>query len=450
MLLVRPILRGQLVTGCILRKGYMPGQLVSVTSTDRRQRFRTFMRRFNPTASARLAITEGIIYESPARSLFKKLSTTADLALGSQQLVVGGIGSGKTTELLLAEQVLARNEQMLPVYIDVSAETDLSDMSSGTLLASLGLHVWRSIKSKFEIPDSLSKVHEELRNIAYGYEKHVWIPYEEPDEDPDYEPHEPDQEPGYFDIVAIKGKLKPPFPALKRDVVNLAKLVEQLTAFLKQQGIEIVVIFDGLDRLVKADQFWTVAEQDLRAMKRLEISVLAAGPLSIMYGEGRQIKDYFDDVHYLPPVVADPKLSTFLFEVLRLRRADELMQPDQMQRLCLASGGVLRDLISLGRNAAENAYLDDSDSITASNMDRAIEQLGNSYLLGVGTRQNSILQKMMQGEGFSPSGSDSMELLITRRVLEQPGSRYEVHPALASVLSKTSKDSNGLQIDSDI
>jgi hypothetical protein len=158
-----------------------------------------------------------------------------------------------------------------------------------------------------------------------------------------------------------------------------------------------------------------------------------------MYGQGRQVKDYFDEVHYLPPAVADPKVSPFLLEVLRLRGADDLMSPDQKQKLCLASGGVLRDLISLARNAGENAYLDDADSIESQHVDRSIEQLGNSYLLGLGTRQKAILQKLSSGGGFTPSDAENMELLITRRVLEQSESRYEVHPALAAILQPTAK-----------
>jgi hypothetical protein len=48
---------------------------------------------------------------------------------------------------------------------------------------------------------------------------------------------------------------------------------------------------------------------------------------------------------------------------------------------------------------------------------------------------------VMQGKGFTTADSENMELLITRRVLEQAESRYEVHPALALVLSRTSNDS---------
>jgi hypothetical protein len=239
----------------------------------------------------------------------------------------------------------------------------------------------------------------------------------------------------------VSGKLKPPFPAFRRDVEELASLVLKLTAFLRDQGTELVAVFDGLDRLTKADQFWSVAEQDLRAIRPLEVSVLATGPLSIMYGQGRQIKDYFDEVHYLPPAVADPRVSPFPLEILRVRGAGELMQPDEMQKLCLASGGVLRDLISLARSAGENAYLEDGDDIEPPHVDRAIEQLGNSYLLGLGTRQKAILENVLQGKGFTPSDAQSMELLITRRVLEQSESGYEVHPALVTVLSQAANGS---------
>lgn len=420
-------------------EGLMPKSPSTAAPLDRRQRFRAFMKRFNPTASAKAAIGEGLICQHAGRSVFKKLAAGADLTVGSQQLLVGGIGSGKTTELMLAERALAGNDNMLPLYIDVSAETDLSTVNSGALLASLGMHIWRSGVSKLNPPEGLAEVYTAVKNAAYGHQTREWVDgYQEPDFD-DYDPS--DEEPGYWRIIKVPGKLKPPFPAFRRDVKDLAELVSKLIAFLKGQGTELVAVFDGLDRLIKADQFWSVAEQDLRAIRPLDVSVLAAGPLSIMYGQGRQIKDYFDEVHYLPPAIADPTESPFLLDVLRVRGAEELMDFNPMQMLCLASGGVLRDLISLARSSGENAYLEDADKIEEPHVQRAIEQLGNSYLLGLGTRQKAVLEKMRQGGGFAPLDSESMELLITRRVLEQSESRYEVHPALAIVLSQTSNNS---------
>src|SRR6185437_2613898 len=109
-----------------------------------------------PAAPAKATIGEGLICQYAERSVFKKLAAGADLTLGSQQLLVGGIGSGKTTELMLAQQELAGNTQMVPLYIDVSAETDLSTVNSGALLASLGMHIWRAVASNLNPPVSLS------------------------------------------------------------------------------------------------------------------------------------------------------------------------------------------------------------------------------------------------------------------------------------------------------
>jgi Cdc6-like AAA superfamily ATPase len=404
----------------------MPTESGTIATSDRRQLFRAFMKRFNPTAPARSAIGEGLICQDSGRSVFRKLAARADLAIGSQQLVVGGIGSGKTTELLLAERELSAHEELLAVYVDVSAETDLSAVNSGVLLACLGVRLWDTLVSKFGPPEALSGVYDAIQKAAYGHERLVL----------GIEKMTDFTLGGLFHSVSVPGKLATPFPAIQRDVKDLAESLSKLTSFLKEKGRELVAIFDGLDRLIKADQFWSVAEQDLRALRPLEISVLAAGPLSIMYGQGRQIKDYFDEAYYLPAAVADPKLSSFLLEILRIRGAEELMRPERMQRICQASGGVLRDLISLARNAGENAYLDDANKIEAQHVARAVEQLGNSYLLGLGTRQTTILRNMLAGEGFNPSDSDSMELLVSRRVLEQSESRYEVHPALASVLQQ--------------
>src|ERR1700685_1498128 len=112
----------------------MPEEAVTSTAQDRRQRFRAFAKRFNPTAPAKDLIGQGLICREPRYSIWQKLIRGFHVP-ASQQLVVGGIGSGKTTELLLAEQEVASTGQMVPLYIDVSAETDLTAVTSGSLLA---------------------------------------------------------------------------------------------------------------------------------------------------------------------------------------------------------------------------------------------------------------------------------------------------------------------------
>jgi flagellar biosynthesis GTPase FlhF len=103
----------------------------SVQASQRRERFREYMRKLNPTAPARLAIDSGLVVEDLHGSLYKTLAARADLDPGSQQLLVGGTGSGKTTELLLAERWLEQQGQTLSLYSDISSETDLTSLNSG-------------------------------------------------------------------------------------------------------------------------------------------------------------------------------------------------------------------------------------------------------------------------------------------------------------------------------
>jgi hypothetical protein len=116
----------------------------SVTAPEgqlsRRDKFRAYMQAFNPTASARNVIEAGLVFDDLHQSLYRNLASRADLEPGCQQLLVGGVGSGKTTELILAERWLRDHGHVLPLYIDTSAETDLSSLNPGALLASLGLH----------------------------------------------------------------------------------------------------------------------------------------------------------------------------------------------------------------------------------------------------------------------------------------------------------------------
>src|SRR6516162_4793760 len=98
-------------------------QTLTSGSLDRRAHFRAYMNAFNPSAPARQIIQAGLVVDELHASLYRRLAGRADLAPGSQQLLVGGIGSGKTTELLLAEKWLRSEQRAVSLYIDITAET---------------------------------------------------------------------------------------------------------------------------------------------------------------------------------------------------------------------------------------------------------------------------------------------------------------------------------------
>jgi hypothetical protein len=242
----------------------------------------------------------------------------------------------------------------------------------------------------------------------------------------------------YIAVRSVPGKLNPPaLPALSRDIEEIRGPLEQFLAVAKDGQKEVVVIFDGLDRLLDPTRFWSVARQDLGLFRELKVSVVLTAPLSVLFGVGvgQSVSDHFDRVHHMPVVAVDPKRG-FLRSVLEKRRGYELLGDVDGDSICRYSGGVLRDLISLARDAAVEAYISGHDSVTSEDVENVVRQLGTGYLRGLGPYEIGILLHLEKSKSFDVSQAADVELLVTRRVLEYSSTDFRVHPALLSVMPR--------------
>jgi hypothetical protein len=417
----------------------------SMQASQRRERFREYMRKLNPTAPARLTIDSGLVVEDLHDSLYKTLAARADLEPGSQQLLVGGTGSGKTTELLLAERWLEQQGQTLSLYIDISAETDLTGLNSGALLASFGLHMAGAFSSKGfgdDLDDAnkiaLKNAGHDIEGFAFGTRKTVWMPFKFPDLGK--------LEYGHYVTEGVSGKLPPPFPALQRDIQVIQKSLEAFITAIQARSLDVVAIFDGLDRLPSPDRFWTVVDQDFRALRQMRVGVMAAAPQSVLYGQGRAVSAHFDRVHQIRALRPELEIGVLakigflapedshLKSVLTQRGGTELLGQDVVELICGSSGGVLRDLITLARDAGEAAYIEGAEQILVPHANAAIKQLGEAYLRGLGPEQIGILWRLKKERSFDVAASPNIELLVTGRVLEYSATDFRVHPALEPLL----------------
>jgi hypothetical protein len=416
----------------------------SVQAAQRRERFREYMRKLNPTAPARLTIDSGLVVEDLHGSQFKALVARADLEPASQQLVVGGTGSGKTTALLLAEKWLEQQGQTLSLYIDISSETDLTSLNPGALLASFGLHLARAFSSKgFEddLDDAnktaLKNAGSEIERFAFGTRKSVWMS----DKTAAHLMMDRLEEAraqmfGHYETEGVPGKLPPPVPVLLRDIQVIQKSLESFVTAIQARSLEIVAIFDGLDRLPSPDRFWAVVDQDFRALRQMRVGVMAAAPQSVLYGQGRAVSEHFDRVHQIRALSPDPEAGGYLKSILSHRGGMDLLGQDVVDLICRGSGGVLRDLITLARDAGEAAYIEGAEHILAEHATAAIKQLGESYLRGLGPDQIGNLWRLKKERAFDVAAGPNIELLVTGRVLEYSATDFRVHPALESLLPK--------------
>ena len=404
---------------------------------DRRQVYRSFLERLNPIALNRSVAERNLIVVPPASDprdpkqppIHQMFAETAELNRGTQMALVGGIGSGKTTELLLTMDRLRRHDDAVNVFLDAAEFTDFSEANAGAMLAAIGLRLFAQIDKRFGAPpEPVQAAGLQLRKLALGATE--WTDGSEPD--PDYDGMVP---------VHVPGLMKPRFPELKKRVAEVKDLLGLVLSPFQEHDSQVTVAVDGLDRLIEPARFREFAEQDLRAVRGMQVTIIVAAPLLLWYDTGRFLQDYFDVVKHIPAAAADPKESRFLKDILKRRGADELMSAASINDICRFSGGVLRDLLELAQSAAQNAYRDAEDRIGKQHVRAAVGQLGNRYLAGVGAQGKWRIESLLRNKRFDVHNPVSKGLLVSRQVLEySSGGRdyFRVHPALVEVLHEQS------------
>lgn len=391
---------------------------------SRRERFRSYMARMAAAADPALAI-EQQMYVPPPRPLADELVGRLEIEPAGRHLVVGGIGSGKTTQLLLTAQALNAIPDMCAAYIDVSRKQDLVKLKPGCLVALAGLALLEHLPE--ETVQRTQRDPTEGRkgfiDWANGFECEPWELVH--DEDP---------------FVRVDGVVTPPEHAWREIDAGRVRQLSLFASELHARGRSFVALFDSLDRTSNREGFTRLVEQDIAALHSCQIGVVLVGPIRSLEGFGRLDVDRFDKLHMQVPVdiEQDPAGQEFLFRVLRAR-ADESILPDDAARAVVAgSGGVLRDLISIAKAAGDEAYLEGADQIAPSHVAAAIDAFGRSMMVGLQPTEITTLKHLRGGGGFVWTSDGDATLVATRRVLYYPGPpiRYQVHPAIAPLLDQ--------------
>lgn len=236
------------------------------------------------------------------------------------------------------------------------------------------------------------------------------------------------------------------------------RLLDECNVALKAStGKEWLFIGEDFDRAgiptpKIEDLFITYANifQDLRA------HLIFTLPISLYYSSSAPRLPFPSERSFVIPdtPMFSPDHSPYLKgqeaveQVLKARMNLELFEPEQAQRLIVASGGNLRDLFALVNYAADSALLRKATQINAEDSDAAIVNLRSDYERRLGQSpydreevtyndKATLLVRIYSGEKDAQITNPVMySLLDARAVQEFNGQRwFGIHPLVVDILA---------------
>jgi hypothetical protein len=397
------------------------------------------MAAFEGAANPSKAIESGYYVSEPGQSVSDLITRRMALRPASTHLMLGGIGSGKTTQLLMTlNQLNGLLENSYIRYIDVSLSTDISKISPGVLVAIVGVTLTNLMADSEE--DTVKKSIDVVHQLAYGYSVKRQIP----------NPLASNSLSGLFGRITVEQaafkEVEYRYPGIlspdsKQENSKLANAVKKLYELAKKKYEHIVFLFDGLDRLDDSKSFSQMIISDMKEVSAIGIGCIVVGSVRIMYEEFikstlEQAVDYFE-YKSCWDVENDPSAYAFFESILKQRATEGFIEPDAIDSIVKYSGGILRDLINITQASIEEAYLIGDESLMLTHVTKAVETFGRGKLLGLSKSDISTLQEFANGKLLFPSSDTEIKLLITGRIIEykNPVIRCVVHPALLPMLA---------------
>ncbi|TYQ26046.1 hypothetical protein [Pseudanabaena sp. UWO310] len=392
--------------------------------SDRLKFFRRLMSAFEGTSNPQRAVERGFYINLPNNPVGV---ITGKIALrpSSAHLLFGGIGSGKTTQLLLTQQALNELEDIKAIYIDISLFTDISELQSGALIAIAGLELIKTLQgyNTSEISDS-KRIFERL---LYGNSEIVT--YHQP---------RPNQSIGGIGIGGMLnvGSSQAFTTTEKRE--NRSSVLQafaKVSKFVNEKSVkQVVFLFDSLDRLRESQMFVKPVLDDAIEINKYGFGAIIVGSIVTLYTERVNIVKNTENFYFLPylDVLKNAEAQQLFTDIFKVRDPEKLINQRAREMIIFNSGGVLRDLMSLTQAAIEEAYMDGSSLVMEQHAEQAIIFMQRSKTIGLTDLNIDTLIKVTTEKSFFPRTSEDFELMLTGHILEYeyPRQRFAIHPTL--------------------
>jgi hypothetical protein len=369
------------------------------------------------------------LYLPSTRAVSSRIAARLALSPESTHLLVGGVGSGKTTELLETKRRLNALPDTHALYLDVTKSHDAGRLAPGVVIIQVAIQLAQELKSSIPAAAAAGK---SFQRLAHGYREEFY---------------EDDRDDGDDQSYYVPGLLVSPESHISASVHRVRDEIKDLLSEVPPSTFHLVFLIDGLDRITDMAAFEQLVIHDVKALASIGIGIVLVGPLKSLYGVDRTIVQHFDELHYQPWIdpTSDPSNKSFLKELLQRRLPEDAIDKSAIEMLTGHSGGVLRDLIALAQSACVEAYMGGSEAITLRHSLAAIDSFGRKHMQGLRAEELEVLQRVRTKASFVQTSENDLALLMTRRVLEYRANglaRYVVHPTIERFLQELAGESS--------
>lgn len=379
--------------------------------STRRDRFRQQIQRWNATTGVEEALREGWVRARPSPGVSEQITAPLELDERMSLALIGGVGSGKTTELLQVAERLRQDPARVVAYVDVGRRVSLAQLKRHVLVGVVALALAEAMRDAG---------HTFATREAARLESDLLGRWEDPEEGPHYE------EPTWIAGLAAPPSENPMRSGLSRVVRSAAN-----------HGLTLLVLVDGLDRLHGTEP-WLVLRDDIRAVRDAGVGALYVAPASFLLNPAhRDLRALFEQDIVLPYLDPDqPEALAFLVDVLRARALDDVFPASLWPSIATRSGGVLRDLLQIAHLATQNAYGRGLSQVDAASVDDAADRLGRRLLLGVSQEQVELLTTFRRSGRFALTTDASVALVVGGVLVNHEGGRFAIHPCVLPLLDR--------------
>ena len=355
------------------------------------------------------AFDRGFYVEPPDGGMHAHILRWVRRDPNAHQLMLGGIGSGKTSELLMARDTITREGIALAWHVELDTCFDLDALGDGHLTTLAGLALLALLRAKREpvvgLAHDLSlELHASLRPDAEDIAGLVR---------PEY----------------LRHHTAAPVRPAQELADTLAPLVSRLRP-LRGEGDGVVLLVDALDRR-GLGAFTAATQRDLPVLRALGVGLVVVGSLDWRHGaedlradQRAAFAELWEQPTWNP---SEPDHLTFLRTVLD-RRAPGVFSEEVATRLAVASGGVMRDLLLLAQRCLHEALDGRTGDVTLDHVALAIDAFREGALAGL-PRDDRQALNALEFAGEQPGRARAARLHARGCVVLREG-QWHVHPAL--------------------